>query len=111
MRPPWRRCTWRSAGHAGRELGAQRSTARRPRCNVRGMRSKILVWVGAGVIALGALGYGGFRVWRGSVGASSAYGGDIEAKTVGDFPTADAARWVNGEPASLAKLKGTPVLI
>jgi hypothetical protein len=53
----------------------------------------------------------GFRWWRGPVGASSDYGGSLDAKTVADFPSVDPARWVNGAPSPLAAARGDVVFI
>ena len=67
------------------------------------------------VIAVAALlaggSFAGYRVWRGPIGATTEYGGTLAARALPDFPSVDAARWVNGVPAPLASLRGEAVLI
>ena len=54
---------------------------------------------------------GGYFFLRGPTGASTLYGGDVEATLVPEFLRLDDAHWVNGKPTKLASLKGKPVLI
>jgi hypothetical protein len=68
---------------------------------------KILLAVGVLVVAA----FVGLRVYRGPSGATSAYGGDLEARLLPEFPKAGAESWVNGAPQSLAALRGSVVLV
>jgi hypothetical protein len=63
------------------------------------------------VVAVLAIGGGLFRHFRGPTGASIAYGGSIDAFVVPDFPSSDASAWVNGNPTTLAALRGSPVIL
>jgi hypothetical protein len=65
---------------------------------------------GAAVLVLAA-GFGAMRIVRGPSGASSAYGGSIEANAPPELPSNDANAWVNGAPTTLAALHGSPVLL
>ncbi len=65
----------------------------------------------APVVLLGAVAFAGLRVWRGPIGASTEYGGALEARVLPDFPSTEANRWVNGAPSTLASLRGEVVLI
>jgi hypothetical protein len=67
----------------------------------------------AAVVILGTLGLGGatVRYLKGPSGGSVAYGGSIEATAVPEFTSSDASAWVNGAPATLASLHGSPVLL
>jgi hypothetical protein len=67
--------------------------------------------VAVAVALLGAASFVGLRVWRGPVGATTEYGGAIEARVLPDFPSSDAGRWVNGAPTTLASLRGEVVFI
>ena len=67
--------------------------------------------IGASILLVGAFAFTGLRCWRGPVGASTEYGGTLEARQLPDFTSTDAARWVNGAPAPLAKLRGEVVFI
>jgi hypothetical protein len=67
--------------------------------------------IAAPVVLLGASAVVGVRIWRGPVGATTAYGGSLEARLLPDFPSTDVARWVNGAPAPLASLRGEVVFI
>lgn len=66
---------------------------------------------GGTILLLGATALTGLHCWRGPVGASTEYGGTLEARQLPDFPSTDATRWVNGEPTPLAKLRGEVVFI
>jgi hypothetical protein len=63
------------------------------------------------VLAIGAAGYLGFRMHRGPIGSSTAWGGAVEAQTLPEFYADEHVRWVNGEPQTLAAHRGHPVLI
>lgn len=63
------------------------------------------------LVGLGALGYAGFRVYRGPTGASTAWGGAVAAETLPEFYADEHVRWVNGEAQTLAAHRGHPVLI
>jgi hypothetical protein len=65
----------------------------------------------APIVLLGASAVVGLRVLRGPVGATTAYGGTLEARVLPDFPSTDAARWVNGAGTPLASLRGEVVFI
>jgi len=67
--------------------------------------------IAAPVVLLGASAFVGLRIWRGPIGATVEHGGTLEARLLPDFPSTDAARWVNGAPAPLASLRGEVVLI
>lgn len=57
------------------------------------------------------LGAGGayFKI-RGPAGATTSLGGSIEAKVVPELP-ADASRWVNGAPVTLAGARGEVIFV
>lgn len=63
------------------------------------------------VVTAGALGFLGFRLYRGPTGSSTAWGGAIAADTLPEFYADEHIRWVNGEPQTLAAHRGHPVLI
>lgn len=63
----------------------------------------LAVLAGAAFVAL--------RFYMGDSGATTEIGGRLDAPVIPDFPTADGKRWVNGEPASLEKMRGSVVLI
>lgn len=67
--------------------------------------------IAAAFALLVGLGAGGYLFLRGPSGASTLYGGDIEAAQIPEFLKLDDAHWVNGKPTKLASLKGKPVLI
>ncbi len=88
------------------------SPPRPPSPREGGARRKVLI--GAAVLVTLLVGGGvaaRYKMSRGKSGASAAYGGSVDAKVVPEFSTQDAARWVNGEPTTLAALRGAPVLI
>jgi hypothetical protein len=60
------------------------------------------------ILLLGAAALAGCH---GPTGATTEYGGSIEARQLPDFPSIDAARWVNGEPTPLSKLRGEVVFV
>lgn len=61
---------------------------------------------GAVVGAVVLLGLGGaYYKMRGPAGATTALGGSLVAKEVPELP-ADASRWLNGAPVSLAGARG-----
>lgn len=78
---------------------------------MRAMNLPRWIKIAAPIVLLGASAIVGLRVWRGPVGATTAYGGTLEARLLPDFPSTDTARWVNGAPAPLANLRGEVVLI
>ena len=61
----------------------------------------------AALVAVGAL----FVLRRGPSGATTEYGGSLPTKEVPEFTSLDAARWVNGAPASLASARGQVLII
>ncbi len=72
---------------------------------------RIVAFVVAGLLVLGAIGVGTFFYLRGPNGKSTLHGGSIEAAQVADFRAAEPSRWVNGAPASLASVRGAPVMV
>jgi hypothetical protein len=71
-------------------------------------------WMKIAGIALAVAGLGvvGARfVLRAPTGATSDYGGTLQAKSIPEFTSLEAGRWVNGAPASLASARGQVVLI
>ena len=71
---------------------------------------KALLVLGVLAVLAGAA-FVGFRFYMGDSGATTEIGGRLDAPVIPDFPTADGSRWVNGEPVSLEKLRGSVVLI
>ena len=67
--------------------------------------------IAAAAALLAVAAYGGLRVWRGPIGATTEYGGTLASRHLEEFSTTDAGRWVNGAPAPLASLRGEVVLI
>ena len=67
------------------------------------------VMAAAALVAVAA--FAAMRVWRGPSGATTEYGGTLASRLLPEFPSSDAARWVNGAPAPLASLRGEVVLI
>jgi hypothetical protein len=67
--------------------------------------------VGLVSVATLALGVGVVRHLEGPSGESAMYGGSIEATAVPDFTSSAPSSWVNGAPATLASLQGSPVLL
>lgn len=70
----------------------------------RGSASK-LRWAALAAGVLLVAGGVGYLKMRGPSGATAALGGSIAATPAPELP-ADAARWVNGEPISLAGARG-----
>jgi hypothetical protein len=53
-----------------------------------------------------------FVMRRGGVtGATADYGGALPSRTVPEFTSLDAARWVNGAPAGLEGARGSVVIV
>jgi hypothetical protein len=73
------------------------------------MRRSLKIALGIGVAA--AVAVGGGLVLRGKTGASTEFGGSLEAETLADFPNLGPERWANGAPVSLAEQRGSVVLI
>jgi hypothetical protein len=48
---------------------------------------------------------------RGPTGATVDYGGALPAKSIPEFSSLDAGRWVNGAPTSLASVRGQVVVL
>ncbi|MBK6512687.1 MAG: hypothetical protein IPM79_14725 [Polyangiaceae bacterium] len=69
------------------------------------------LWLAGGVMALLLVGFGTLRHLRGPQGTSTAYGGDVEAIVLADFPSLDPSRWAVAAPVSLEASRGAPVLI
>jgi hypothetical protein len=67
--------------------------------------------IGLIVAVLGGVAVAGLRMARGPSGASSSFGGNLEATALPDFPSLAPEHWVNGAPTSLASLRGSVVLI
>jgi hypothetical protein len=72
---------------------------------------RIAAYVALGLLVLGAIGAGAFFYLRGASGKSTLHGGSIDAAEVADFRAAEPSRWVNGAPASLASVRGAPVMV
>jgi hypothetical protein len=70
----------------------------------RGAGSK-LKWAALAVAVLLAGGGAAFMFMRGPSGATAALGGSLPATPAPELP-ADASRWVNGEPVTLAAARG-----
>jgi hypothetical protein len=67
--------------------------------------------IGIGIVLAAATAVAGFRLWRGPSGASRDYGGELEARSVPDFPSLAGERWANGAPTSLASLRGNVIVV
>jgi hypothetical protein len=72
--------------------------------------AKWKVALGSTVVFL-AVGIGACRILRGPSGATTDYGGSIEARAIPEFPSAETSRWVNGAPTPMASLRGQVVFI
>jgi hypothetical protein len=73
--------------------------------------AKRAMWTVLAVLVLGGAGAAGWRLWRGPVGSSTAYGGSIEARRIADFTSLDPSRWVNGAPTPISSARGEVVFI
>ena len=94
------------------KVPAGASTATAARAMVSDMKRSTMLATTFGVLAaVGGGGFAAFHYLRGPSGTSELYGGSIAAVAVPDFPSQDASDWANGGPASLASLRGAPVLL
>jgi hypothetical protein len=81
---------------------SEKTTARRAGSKVK--------WVALALVAV-LLGGGAVSMARrGPSGATAAMGGSIPAKPAPELP-AEANRWVNGDPVSLAAARGQVLLV
>jgi hypothetical protein len=69
------------------------------------------VWALAALVSIIAVGYAGFRIYRGPTGSSTTWGGAVAAEVLPEFYADEHVRWVNGDPQTLAAQRGHPVLI